>query len=127
MVNTERFDAMNLVKGDVVEYVGTTHDYSTARVTDIEEWPHGARRVTYACTIEAHPIHHNHYVPGDVVLKLTNDEPTTEHVDYPHEPGTLHGCDACEDQCTADTNAGCVCVDCQWEAQYASATAEQNM
>lgn len=33
----------------------------------------------------------------------------TAHVDYPHEPGYLHGCPACEEECRcAPGNAECV-------------------
>lgn len=40
-----------------------------------------------------------------------------EHVDYPHEPGTLYDCDACESECHGDTvGDACVCSLCTWYA-----------
>ncbi len=30
------------------------------------------------------------------------------HVDYPHWPGTLHGCPECEDECACDDDYTCI-------------------
>lgn len=48
-----------------------------------------------------------------------------EHADYPHEPGRLDGCEACETgpcECNPETDAPCVSGECvqadEWEAEY---------
>jgi len=33
-----------------------------------------------------------------------------EHVDYPHMPGMLYDCEACEAECFC--TPGCVCIHC---------------
>lgn len=38
------------------------------------------------------------------------------HVDYPHEPGLLYNCSACESECFCDENLFCVfCADLEVE------------
>lgn len=42
----------------------------------------------------------------------------SEHVAYPHEPGTLYDCNACEDHCNCDGVEGhTMCLHCanQWD------------
>lgn len=39
----------------------------------------------------------------------TDKRPTMEHADYPHQPGTLYDCPACETYCYCEYDNG-VCV-----------------
>ena len=46
---------------------------------------------------------------------MANTDGTLVHVDYPHEPGRLSDCAACEDGpcvCNPDTDAACVSREC---------------
>ena len=53
----------------------------------------------------------------------TADTPTqVDHVDYPHTPGTLYDCPACEAACFC--TGGFRCVHCALEAEHADGTAE---
>lgn len=35
-----------------------------------------------------------------------HDRRIVHHLDYPHEPGRLHGCEACERRCHCDPDPG---------------------
>jgi hypothetical protein len=45
------------------------------------------------------------------------DPATVPHVDYPHEPGTLYDCPACESTCHCGWGEGPVCVHCAIKAE----------
>lgn len=49
--------------GDIIEYAGTSHDYSMAAVTDIENLASWARRVSLDCGLPGHGAHSITFIP----------------------------------------------------------------
>ena len=50
--------------GDRVEYVGTSHGYSVAVVTDVKPFgKHGYKDVTFTCPLPNHGTHEHTYAP----------------------------------------------------------------
>jgi hypothetical protein len=53
-------------------------------------------------------------VNGNTVGTWTLTEDDTEHAAYPHEPGTLYGCPACEARCHCTEDA----VTCIYDGEH---------
>ena len=56
------------------------------------------------------------------IFAETAGTPPVEHVDYPHTPGTLYDCPACEAACLC--TGGFQCVHCALAAEQVDGTAE---
>lgn len=61
MSEIKQVDGVSLVVGDVIEYVGTGHEYVRATVRDVEQVRHGAVRVSFSCPV--HGRHDHLYTP----------------------------------------------------------------
>lgn len=69
---------------------------------------------TSACDGCGSPLHGERHA-----VTIEKSEP--QHADYPHEPGTLYDCPACEENCYCSTEPGCTpCLHCslQSDAEY---------
>lgn len=61
-MKTELVDGVDLEVGDEVEYVGTSHKYSTVKVKRVESLPYDSARVSFDCPY--HGRHDHLYTPG---------------------------------------------------------------
>jgi hypothetical protein len=82
----------------------TFDDLSFARTSSDQSWSYGAENEEFRDV----PLLFTFTPAGRIrwAEQLTDVKPV--HADYPHYPGTLYDCQACEDNCYCDTVHDCI-------------------
>lgn len=102
-------DRERAYKFEYAEVIGTELEYETCLRVDLEGY--GA----FACPP-------GHQVPLEMVTEYVegaaplSHEPIA-HVNYPHEPGRLYDCPACEARCWCDSDPGT--TECIYSGEHA--------